>query len=149
MGRERNNAPGPFTFRGCDLTAECLLATERMSGCDSRQPHQFPSIIRLAAHQLVQQSLQNSACSGAAPEAACQFSISGSWQTSNALALQASSCGSVTHRLHHFTAGNSTKDRAKPHKLLQVGATPTPATNFGRCSGCRSVKPVSQNKCRK
>ena len=25
-----------------------------------------------------------------------------------------------------------------------VGATPTPATNFGRCSGCRSVKPVSQ-----
>src|SRR5208283_5696119 len=25
-----------------------------------------------------------------------------------------------------------------------VGATPTPATNLGRCSGCRSVKPVSQ-----
>src|SRR6266446_6628897 len=25
-----------------------------------------------------------------------------------------------------------------------VGATPTPATYFGRCSGCRSVKPVSQ-----
>ena len=31
-------------------------------------------------------------------KAACQFS--GSWQTSNALALQASLCGSVTHRLH-------------------------------------------------
>ena len=25
-----------------------------------------------------------------------------------------------------------------------VDATPTPATNIGRCSGCRSVKPVSQ-----
>ena len=25
-----------------------------------------------------------------------------------------------------------------------VGATPTPATNLGRCSGCRSVKPVSK-----
>ena len=25
-----------------------------------------------------------------------------------------------------------------------VGATPTPAINLGRCSGCRSVKPVSQ-----
>ena len=37
--------------------------------------------------------------------------------------------------------------REKPHKLLQVGVTPTPATNFkGKRSGCWSVKPVSQNK---
>ena len=37
--------------------------------------------------------------------------------------------------------------REKPHKLLQVGVTPTPATNFkGKRSGCWSVKPVSQKK---
>src|SRR5579862_8144389 len=28
MGRECNDAPGPFNFRGCDLTAEYLPATE-------------------------------------------------------------------------------------------------------------------------
>lgn len=39
------------------------------------------------------------------------------------------------------------KYREKPHKLLQVGVIPTPATNiYGKCSGCRSVKPVSSNK---
>ena len=42
--------------------------------------------------------------------------------------------------------GTRPKHREKPHKLLQVGATPTPATSFGRRSGCRSVKPVSQNE---
>src|SRR5439155_8716615 len=37
--------------------------------------------------------------------------------------------------------------REKPHKLLQVGVTPTPATNFkGKRSGCWSVKPVSQKQ---
>ena len=57
--------------------------------------------------------------------------ILGSWQTSNALALQASLCGSVTHRLHQFQLRETRPmHREKPHKLLQVGVTPTPATNF-------------------
>ena len=30
-----------------------------------------------------------------------------------------------------------------------VGATPTPATNLGRCSGCPTVNRASQNMCRK
>src|SRR5437870_5308220 len=30
MGRKRNDASGPFNFRGCDLTAECLPATEEV-----------------------------------------------------------------------------------------------------------------------
>ena len=30
-----------------------------------------------------------------------------------------------------------------------VGATPTPATNLGRCSGCSTVNRASQNMCRK
>src|SRR6266567_873444 len=77
-------------------------------------------------------SLQNSN-SGRAPappggtEAACHFHL-GSWQTSNALALQASLYGSVTHRLHQFQLWETRPmNREKPHKLLQVGVTPTPA----------------------
>ena len=30
MGRVRNDAPGPLNFRGCDLTAEWLPATEHV-----------------------------------------------------------------------------------------------------------------------
>src|SRR5436190_7381626 len=60
-------------------------------------------------------------------EAACHFLL-GSWQTSNALALQASLYGSVTHRLHQFQLRETRPmNREKPHKLLQVGVTPTPA----------------------
>src|SRR6185503_4553866 len=64
--------------------------------------------------------------------AACH-QFMGSWQTSNALALQASLCGSVTHRLHQFLLRETRPmHREKPHKLLQVGVTPTPATNYLR-----------------
>src|SRR5206468_548455 len=60
-------------------------------------------------------------------EAACHFLL-GSWQTSNALALQASLCGSVTHRLHQFQLRETRPmNREKPHKLVRVGVTPTPA----------------------
>ena len=59
-------------------------------------------------------------------ETACQLFL-GSWQTSNALALQASLCGSVTHRFHHFQLrGTRLMHREKPHKLLQVGVIPPP-----------------------
>src|SRR5207237_5934973 len=55
--------------------------------------------------------------------------ILGSWQTSNAPALQAGRCGSVTHRLHQCQLRETRPmHREKPHKLLQVGVTPTPAT---------------------
>src|SRR5690349_1263016 len=75
-------------------------------------------------------SLQNSAHSGQ-HGGSLPFSFLGSWQTSNALALQASLCGSVTHRLHQFRLRETRPmHREKPHKLLQVGVTPTPATNF-------------------
>src|SRR5262245_26638479 len=50
-------APGPFNFRGCDLTVDCFPATEEVRV-------QFPAAAPnfLVAHQLVRQSLQNSAC---------------------------------------------------------------------------------------
>src|SRR2546430_17050673 len=71
-------------------------------------------------------SLQNSAHSGQHGGSLPIFM--GSWQTSNALALQASLCGSVTHRLHQFQLRETRPmHREKPHKLLQVGVTPTPA----------------------
>ena len=43
------NAPGPFNFRGCDLTAECLPATEEVRA-------QFPAaapIFFRSAHGLL------------------------------------------------------------------------------------------------
>ena|SRR6266516_1467166 len=65
-------------------------------------------------------------------EAACHFHL-GSWQTRNALALQASLCGSVAHRLHQFQLRETRPmNREKPHKLLQVGVTPTPAPIYIR-----------------
>src|SRR5580698_5729791 len=92
--------PGPFTFRGCDLTAEFLPATE---GVRVQLPATAPLFERLSVS--TRPSFQNSAGGRAqAPpgstEAACHSS--GSWQTSNALALQARLCGRDTHRLHHF-----------------------------------------------
>jgi len=84
MGRKCNDASGPFNFRGCDLTAEWLLAREQVR---VRFPATAP-IFKQAAHQPVQPSPQNSACLGQHQGGLPIFP--GSWQTSNALALQAS-----------------------------------------------------------
>ena len=84
MGRECNDAPGPLNFRGCDLTAEWLLAREHVR---VRFPATAP-IFPYAERQRAQPSLQNSACLGQHQGGVPIFM--GSWQTSNALALQAS-----------------------------------------------------------
>ena len=116
-----------------------------MSGCNSWQPHhpiydlrlviadfqtgRAPARGRVSKTQLVWGSTT----------AVCQIenrksqikNFWGSWQTRNALALQASLCGRDTHRLHHFKLrGTRLKHREKPHKLLQVGVIPTPATSL-------------------
>jgi hypothetical protein len=67
---------------------------------------------------------------GAAPgRRANQFM--GPWLKSEAPALQAVPSGSVTRRTPPFRiAGNSTKHRAKPHKLRQAGVIPAPATHI-------------------
>ena len=72
----------------------------------------------------------------------------GSWQTSNALALQASLCGSVTHRLHHFNRGEN-EIQARLISSASVGATPTPATNSREVSRLPVCKTGVTNKCRK
>ena len=91
-------SPGPFNFRGCDLRAECLAANEEVRV-------QFPATAPIFEFNKSRTSLcgrvSKTQLAWGSTRAACHFSISmGSWQTRNALALQASSCGSVTRRLH-------------------------------------------------
>ena len=62
MGREPERSR-PFYFRGCDLTAEYLLATEEVR---AQLPAAAPILQQSSQRQPVQPSLQNSACSGAA-----------------------------------------------------------------------------------
>src|ERR1035441_5286086 len=82
-----------------------------MSGCNSRQPHQFPfwGRGRQAMHLPCKQ-----ADAGALPADSTNIN-----------------CG-------------ENEIQASLISSASVGATPTPATNFGRCSGCRSVKPASK-----
>ena len=53
-------SPGPFNFRGCDLTAEWLLARELVR---VQLPATAPTFL-YAERQLARQSLQNSVCLG-------------------------------------------------------------------------------------
>src|SRR5947207_11970286 len=78
------NAPGPFNFRGCGLTAECLLAREMAR---VRFPAAAPIFLQ-AARQHAAESPKLSSLRAARRQPA--IFILGSWQTSNALALQAS-----------------------------------------------------------
>ena len=64
---------------------------------------------------------------GAAPRRRANFP--GSWQTSNALALQASLCGSVTHRFHHFQLRGES-DSGEFHKLYLRGCDSHPRNHF-------------------
>ena len=107
-----------------------LWFNSRMSSCQVDGPGATPGGRSnfYAAHQQCSRVPKTQHAWGST-RAACQ--ISGSWQTSNALALQASLCGSVTHRLHQFQLRETRPmHREKPHKLLQVGVTPTPATSL-------------------
>src|SRR5437762_747564 len=78
-------------------------------------------------------SLQNSAHSGQ-HGGSLPFSW-GSWQTSNALALQASLCGSVTHRLHHPSLGTQARRgfQAKDvlHRLGEGGLSTNRVPSYG------------------
>ncbi len=89
------------------------------------------------AHQPVRPSFQNSACLGQHQGDLPIFM--GTWQKSDAPALQAGLSGSVTRRSPPFHPDiecrgslreTRPKHREKPHKLLEVGVTPTPATIF-------------------
>ena len=70
MGRERNDASGPFNFRGCDLTAEWLLAREHVR---VRLPAAAPISKTSRAPARAAESPKLS-LSGAAPERLANFS---------------------------------------------------------------------------
>src|SRR5581483_8239170 len=94
MGRKRNDASGPFNFRGCDLTAECLPATEEVRV-------QFPAAPSNKSRTSLCGRVSKTQPAWGSTRAACQF-IMGAWQKSDAPALQADPSGSVTRRLHQF-----------------------------------------------
>ena len=110
----------------------------RMSGCDSRQPHQFP-IRRAPACAAESPKLR---LLGVAPRRRANYP--GSWQTSNAPALQAGPSGSVTRRPPHFHRGEN-EIQASLISSVSVGATPTPATISGKCSDHPAVTRASLN----
>jgi hypothetical protein len=99
MGRDLERSR-PFYFRGCNLTAEYLRAMQVLA--DGHHPGAIPGNrtslflichCRQAARQLAQTSLQNltgvGQHHGGLPNHKSKIHL-GSWQTSNALALQAS-----------------------------------------------------------
>ena len=141
------SSPGNFSQNLIISKANCLVRIRRLS-CF------IPALCTMhstlctqdVAHQLVQQSLQISVCLGQHQGDVPLF-ITGSWQTSNALALQASQCGSITHRLHQFIAGNSTKAQREASLTSPGGCNSHSRYQFqGNRSACRPVNPVSQNK---
>ena len=140
----------------------------RMSGCDSRQPHQFLGCT-FASHLSairISNKPRTSSCSRVSKtqpawgstRAVCQFSWGRGRQVMHlpckqahmgAVPIDSTNLRSVELRLGRPFHCGENEIQASLISSAFVGATPTPATIFGRCSGCRSVQPVSQNKRRK
>ena len=75
--------------------------------------------------------------------AACQFPFWGRGRQGMHLPRKQAHAGALPADSTNINCGEN-EIQASLISSASVGATPTPATNFGRCSGCRSVKPVSQ-----
>ena len=127
MGRKCNDTSGPFNFRGCDLTAEWLPATEHVRvHCGSRW-----RTVPFGASDL--QGLGSPF-----PATAPAFAYSGartkvaepkflSFGNGGGL-VKLSRCELRLGRPLFQLRETRPMHREKPHKLLQVGVTPTPAT---------------------
>ena len=119
MGRERE-LPALLISR--------LWFNSRMSSCQVDGPGAIPGS-RTNSYRLrvsTRPSLQNSEVAvrkhlRAARRQSAIF-ILGSWQTSNALALQASLCGSVTHRLHHPSLGTFEQHAGSERRMSSIGS---------------------------
>src|SRR6185503_3870117 len=100
MGRERE-ASGPLNFAVVVSEQNVFLAGIVLP--HGHHPDAIPGSrtnSSQAARQHAAESPKLSSLRAARRQPA--IFMLGSWQTSNALALQASLCGSVTHRLHQF-----------------------------------------------
>ena len=93
--------------------------------------------------QLARQSLQNSVCSGQHRDGLPIFQWGRGRQVMHLPCKQAD-VGALPPDSTISLRGTRLKHRAKPHKLRQAGVIPAPASNLGRCSGYRSVKPASK-----
>lgn len=139
MGWECNGAPGPFNFRGCDLTEEWLPATQVFA--DGHHPGAIPGnrtnrIYRLRVS--TRPSLQNSAHSG---RHGGSLPIStGAWQKSDAPALQAGTSGSVTRRPPPFSnAAVAEIERHSSSKRTHAGANPAGSAIARWCQSSTTV----------
>jgi hypothetical protein len=117
----RTNAPGPFTFRGCDLRGEYLPAKEEVR---VQLPATAPFLHRLSVS--TRPSLQNSAHSG---------QHGGSLPFSGVMADKQCTCPASKPMWERypptppFHCGEN-EIQASLISLASVGATRTPATNF-------------------
>ena len=149
MGRERD-CSRPFYFPcGCDFPAGMSPrhggpGGQPPSGSNSRQPHQFPLskprtslCSRVSKTQLAWGSTR----------AACQFPIWGRGRQVMHLPCKQAHMG-ADPSTPPFHCGEN-EIQASLISSASVGATPTPATNLGRCSGGPTVNRASQNMCRK
>jgi hypothetical protein len=130
-------SPGPFTFYAVVIQKENGAVPRRMSGCDSRQPHQFP-LGRAPA--CVTESPKLSLL-GAAPRRRANFQWGRGRQVMHLPCKQAD-VGALPTDSTISLRGE--RDSGEPHKLSLRGRDSHPRYQFGRCSGCRSVKPVSK-----
>ena len=110
-----------------------------MSGCNSRQPHQFP-ISRAPACAAESPKLS---LPGAAPGRLANFHFWGRGRQVMHLPCKQADVGALPTDSTNFNSLRETRPmhRGKPHKLPQVGVTPTPATNFReviRLPDCKS-----------
>ena len=123
---------------GCDLTAECLPATE-----DVRV--QFPAAapISIKPRTSLCSRVSKTQLAWGSTRAACQFPFRGRGRQVMHLPCKQAHMGAVPIDSTNFNCGEN-EIQASLISSASVSATPTPATNLGRCSGCRSVKPVSQ-----
>ena len=122
MGRECNDTSGPFDFRGCDLTAEWLPAREHVR---VRFPATAP-ISKQAEHQPCSRVPKTQPVWGST-RAACQF-FRGRGRQAMHLPCKQADVGALPTDSTISLRETRPMHREKPHKLLQVGVTPTPAT---------------------
>jgi hypothetical protein len=141
-------APGPFNFAVMiQLQNAALPRRSWRTACNRAQP---PAAAPNSTSRAPARATESPKLSlpGAAPGRLSNFHFLGSWQTSNALALQANSCGSVTRRLNQFNCGEN-EIQASLISSASVGATPTPATNSREVSRLPVCKTGVTNNCRK
>jgi hypothetical protein len=117
----------------------------RMSRCDSRQPHQ-PSLYELRLGEPIffrpcaslRDRVSKTQFARGSTEAACQLAnrnlkwkiLRGRGRKVMRLPCKQADAGALPADSTISSRGTRLKHREKPHKLLQVGVIPTPATSL-------------------